>query len=102
MPAIPAGPSPAELELQHRNRVAAQEAQAAIERVAQAQALMAKYGGRNEPAENYMNAAERDIMAAAQVDTFAELGTTGGYEGGSSFAGNVGNDGGMGGFEGYR
>ena len=96
------GPSRAELELQHRNRVAAQEAQAAIERVAQAQALMSKYGNRDEPAENYMSAAERDIVAAAQVDTFAELGTTGGYEGGSSFAGNVGNYGGMGGFEGYR
>ena len=34
---------------------------------------MSKYGGRREPAENYMSAAERDIMGAAQVDTFAGM-----------------------------
>ena len=51
-------------------------AQASAEReiVAQAQALMSKYGGRREPAENYMSAAERDVVAAANVDTFAGIG----------------------------
>ena len=57
------------------------EANAAIERVAQAQALMRKYGGRREPAESYMSAAERDIGAAAQVDTFAGMPMGGGFMG---------------------
>ena len=48
-------------------------AQAEQDRVAQANAIMSKYGGRREPAENYMSAAERDIVAAAQVDTFAGI-----------------------------
>ena len=64
----------------------AQEAmiQAALERAAQAQAeramvdraraIMDKYSGRRESPENYMSAEERDVVAAAQVDTFAGIG----------------------------
>jgi hypothetical protein len=64
----------------------AQEAmvQAALERAAQAQAeramvaraksIMDRYSGRREPAENYMSADERNIVAAANVDTFAGVG----------------------------
>ena len=57
--------------------------QAALERAAQAQAeramvdrakaIMDKYSGRREPMENYLSAEERDIIAAAQVDTFNEI-----------------------------
>jgi hypothetical protein len=64
----------------------AQEAmvQAALERAAQAQAeramvdrakaIMDKYAGRRESPENYMSADERNIVAAANVDTFAGVG----------------------------
>ena len=64
----------------------AQEAmvQAALQRAAQAQAeramvdrakaIMGKYAGRREPAENYMSAEERNTVAAANVDTFAGIG----------------------------
>ena len=52
----------------------AAQASAEREMVSKAQALMSKYGGRREPAENYMSTAERDIVAAANVDTFAGMG----------------------------
>ncbi len=58
--------------------------QAALERAAQAQAeramvdrakaIMDKYSGRRESPENYMSADERNIVAAANVDTFAGVG----------------------------
>ena len=35
---------------------------------------MDRYSGRREPAENYMSADERNIVAAANVDTFAGVG----------------------------
>ena len=35
---------------------------------------MDKYSGRRESPENYMSAEERDVVAAAQVDTFAGIG----------------------------
>ena len=35
---------------------------------------MDRYSGRREPAENYMSAEERNIVAAANVDTFAGMG----------------------------
>lgn len=58
--------------------------QAALQRAAQAQAeramvdrarsIMDKYAGRRESPENYMSAEERNIVAAANVDTFAGVG----------------------------
>tara|TARA_Y100000310_G_scaffold54303_1_gene49799 strand:- start:13 stop:1602 length:1590 start_codon:yes stop_codon:yes gene_type:complete len=96
----PSGPSAAEIERQKQAAInernaararqdainarlaqeasARQQQQAEREMVSKAQALMSKYGGRDEPAENYMSAAERDIVAAANVDTFAGAGRQGG------------------------
>ena len=52
----------------------AAQASAEREMVSRAQAIMDRYAGRREPAENYMSAEERNIVAAANVDTFAGMG----------------------------
>ena len=81
-PAQPAGPSPADIARMAQAAAARQaQAQAAAQqatkdRVRQAKALM-NSRAYNEGGMGSLTAAERDIVAAARVDTFTEMGAEG-------------------------